>query len=494
LCFWQVSVLNGQQNYHTYSFSNTNSEYSVAKDLIQLESGDLLLYMMSLDPYKQAALIRLDESGEEVFRTEFPLFKDQYDLENSIFIKENRASIYHSWDYSNALPENVMYRTSIDIETGAIIGDTLNVVFDYDQFSDFDQNFEFRKTWTDADYFYVYLSSFRTPGHSCQALLKFDEHELLAYTCFDGQSGLSSLSTRNYRNTKAANVEFKELFSVEYIVNDSSELTGQYNAQLFDFEGNLLVDEPLQEGYLGVVGDAFYFEDGLITTRAGYYHEGEQYNKVGMAILNHELQPQSILELYEPGRFYKPSFAYLPKSERILLFHTEMIDPVFTIEKANYISIFDLSLNHLGTKELDGIFEVFVQDVLEEEDGNFQVFGAQHIPTTAVNEIIGWQYAGHAFMFQENVFDIESAVGINNNIVETLTLIPNPSQGSFQIGGLDEIVINVNSSLRVYDQMGKIVFESKELEAGKEFEVDFLPSGIYFVRIGENRSAKLILH
>jgi len=483
-----------QTDYQLYSFTNTNAEWSTAKDLIFLDNGDLLMFMMSLDPSERGAFIRIGANGEEIYRTEFPLYMKSYDRENSILLRGNQASIFHSWEFSNAYHQNRIFRTSIDIDSGEIVGDTVNVVFDYETFSDYDRDLEFYKTWDDQHHFYALIPGFGTPESMCQGLLKFNENELSSYSCYDGVTFFGSSTILNRREIKAANKELNQLFSIEYIVNDSAEYTGTYNAQIHDFEGNSILSSPLQEGYLNLVEDCFYFEDGIITTRPSY-GAGEDYNnKVGVAILDDELNPVIKEEFFDQGMFHKAKFRYLYKSQRILLFHTEENIVSNDTEEFDYVSVFDLSLNILGTKPLGDISHVRIQDVLEGENGNFYVYGAQTMPTTPLNEALGWQYAAAAFVYKLNTFDIEVGSGVNESpFSNRLSVAPNPNVGRFKIIKPQYLGLDYPKSLKLFNQKGTCVFERTISDLNDEINLHFLPSGLYFLTIDNTYSVKIVL-
>ena len=82
-----------------------------------------------------------------------------------------------------------------------------------------------------------------------------------------------------------------------------------------------------------------------------------------------------------------------------------------------------------------------------------------------------------------------SFVGVKENDIyaENIKLYPNPIKNTFTLEFINDV--GANSKLTITNALGQIVFTTKELQAKQEIDLNFLESGLYFVKV-QNREAQ----
>lgn len=94
-----------------------------------------------------------------------------------------------------------------------------------------------------------------------------------------------------------------------------------------------------------------------------------------------------------------------------------------------------------------------------------------------------------------NVVPPSSPTGIQSNAINAANfqVYPNPSNGTFKVELENATEL---STIKVYNAIGKLVYETSATESSKEIKLDNMSSGVYFIRINSgssNQTKKLII-
>jgi len=91
---------------------------------------------------------------------------------------------------------------------------------------------------------------------------------------------------------------------------------------------------------------------------------------------------------------------------------------------------------------------------------------------------------------KDTTFNMKSSVGIGEEILNPFEIFPNPSNGTFQVKGVDSYSISIS------DAAGKLVY-STNANGLQNININFVEAGVYMIRIEQDGfiyTEKLIIH
>ncbi|MCG8410555.1 MAG: T9SS type A sorting domain-containing protein [Bacteroidales bacterium] len=176
--------------------------------------------------------------------------------------------------------------------------------------------------------------------------------------------------------------------------------------------------------------------------------------------------------------------------------------PELTIEqyKANYKEYIDKLVKIIKVKfEETGNFEKDTNYTLTNDKKNKLTLRTKFssadyigkvIPTKLLNIIaIGGVYNDRAQIYLRNQNDLELLTGINDLILNSTKLYPNPSNGlvTLKINNTK----NQQFAIEVYNVIGNLVYQTKTNKTEEKLDLTMFDSGIYYVNINKGNVCKV---
>lgn len=112
-------------------------------------------------------------------------------------------------------------------------------------------------------------------------------------------------------------------------------------------------------------------------------------------------------------------------------------------------------------------------------------------PDSCIIELRSGESNG-SFLLIDNLAFYGSVIGVSESSADfnSIKVFPNPFTNKITLNLSEEFNYS-NSSLEIFDNLGKQVFILKEIEQNKEIDLELLPTGIYHLKIKNDDSFKL---